>query len=230
MKSKTLISTVFDHGLLERPSRSFNEIDILISASTVTKAALRSDSRRADVRVKSYYTIESHKRPSPHTDEHAWGGWNQILLMLIQRHSELFTCQMHSVSSIKHILDEIPVGYSIRSRLKNLEMEIDAGCNDSVSVKSLFCMLRFLPILEEKSDELSFDLEDETGRFCVSIAAQIGGGAQKTLDLVFSDDGEILFTFIEGGQGFSRISGSSYLTDYLINSNKFRKLINIFDY
>lgn len=118
----------------------------------------------------------------------------------------------------------------MRSRLKNLELEVDAGSGAPVSVKSLFCMLRFLPILEEKSDELSFDLDDETGRFSVSLVAQVRDGVNKTLDLVFNDDGEILFTFIEGGQGFSRISGSSYLTDYLINSSKFRKLINIFDY
>lgn len=230
MKSKT-ISTVFDNSLLERTSRSFSEIDIIVRSNKEAMPILRFDLKRADIRVRSYYTVDSQKRPSHQVDEHVWGGWNQTMLMLIQRYSNFFACQMHSISSVKRIFDEIPEGYKILSRLKNLEVEVGVSeCVASVNIKSLFSMLRFLPILEEKSNELSIDIDDETGRFCVSFAAQIGGGAKKTLDLVFTDEGEILFTYIEGGQGFSRISGSSYLTEYLVNSSKFRKLINIFDY
>lgn len=230
MKSKTLIPTVFDQDLFGRPTRSLKEMDVIFSPSVVVKSTLRFDPKHTDVRAKSYYTIVSHKLLSQNSDEYAWSEWNQILLMIIHRHSDFFACQVHSISSIERILDEIPGGYSIRSRLKNLGAEVGVERTAPVSVKSLFSMLRFLPILEEKSDDLIFDLDDETGRFCVSLAAQIAYDSKKTLDLVFTDDGEVLFTFIEGGQGFSRISGSSYLTDYLVNSSKFRKLINIFDY
>lgn len=230
MESKT-ISTIFDSSFLDRASRPFGSIEVVTKSDIEVTQKPRFGLRARDVVITSYYTIDSIKQPSSPADDYIWSGWNQIMLMLIQRNTKFFAQQMHSISAVKCIFEEIPENYTLLSRLKNLEAELGISrYANSLNVKSLFSLLRFLPILEEKSTDLSLDVDDETGRFCVSFAAQVGEGAKKTLDLVFTDDGEILFTYIEGGQGYSRISGSSYLTDYLVNSNKFRKLMNIFDY
>lgn len=187
--------------------------------------------RFTNVIDKSYYIIESRKiTSSAQPDPLIWDVWNRLVLELVQRYSDLLRVNLKPVSFFKDVFQDIPDRYAIRSRLLDLEYELGEEDQACVSARSIFCMLRYLPVLDEKSDVLGFYLDDDTGHIGVSMVQYLDADKKKTLDLVFKDDGEIFYSFIEGGQGFSRISGTSYLTDYLVNSYKFRKLINIFDY
>lgn len=180
----------------------------------------------------TYTTIEAVKESSDFSRDE-WASWNSKLLDLIKIHKSLLVDENVCFSEITGLLQSISGGDHISSRFKSLETELCGGDADlKISAKSLFCMLRFLPFIDERGDNLYFSLDDETGWFGISLSENLHGfhGQRKTLDVIFKDDGEIYFTFIEGGQGFSRISGSSYLTDYLVNSPKFRKILNIFDY
>lgn len=159
-----------------------------------------------------------------------WDDWNLAFIPLIRAYSDLLGSEKLPLSGLSQVLNDIPCTYAMRTRFQNMWYELGDEEGQTVNPKSLFCMLRFLPALELKQSELGFFLDEDTGRLGVNISQDVANEHRKTLDLVFNENGEVHFTFIEGGEGYSRISGSSYLTDYLVNSSKFRKLINIFDY
>lgn len=183
--------------------------------------------------LTTYATIDAVKESGDSAEKSKWILWNSQLLELLSEYGKCLGDEPVYLSSLRDVFKKIPSHYCISSRFQNLESELGGRDVDfKVSAKSLFCMLRFLPLIEEKNREVYFNLDDETGWFGISFSRYIQNSEEdrKTLDVIFKDDGEIYFTFIEGGQGFSRISGSSFLTEYLVNSPKFRKILNIFDY
>ncbi|MBC2680726.1 hypothetical protein [Pseudomonas baltica] len=231
MKSSTFLSKVISRNLLDSGVSNYRQLDMSVSAAPRQKFPIWIEVDEKQVTAKSYYTIESYKRPSSTCESGIWDSWNKLMLDMLQKHAGLFESRVYRASDLRDLFDDIPSNYVLRSRLHLIECELESDDDAApINVKSLFCMLRFLPLLEEKHHELAFYLDDDSGQLGVSLVGHLKGGAKKTLDLVFKDDGEIFFTFMEGGEGFSRISGNSYLTDYLVNSYKFRKLINIFDY
>ncbi|WP_122408128.1 hypothetical protein [Pseudomonas viridiflava] len=159
-----------------------------------------------------------------------WEEWNLTFISLIRDQADWLVLDKVPLCRLSEILNSVPCSQPMSSRFKNMWYELGEEDGQEVSPRSLFCMLRFLPALEQKESQIGFFLDEETGRFGVNLSERLDGNNKKTLDLVFNENGEVYFTFIEGGDGYSRISGSSYLTDYLVNSSKFRKLINIFDY
>lgn len=177
-----------------------------------------------------FYVIECKKRPAPDSQE-IWDLWNQSFLQILSRNSSLLNKGLVSFSDLKTITDEVPKCYSVWSKLQRFESELledEAQIDDKVSIKSFLCMLRFLPVLEARQKDLSFYLNEKTKSFGFVLTKS--ARSKQRLDLRFRENGEILFSFIDGIEGFSRISGTSYLTDYLSNSSKIRKIINLFDY
>lgn len=158
-----------------------------------------------------------------------WGEWNADFIRLLSGVRSDLENDIVSFAVIRNIAAHVPDGYSLKSRLENIESEVSQDENEiyEVNVKSFLNMLRFMPVLQEKQRNIGFYM-NETKRFGITLGE--GGAGKKTLDLLFKENGEVYFSYMDMDEGISRISGSSYLTDYLSNSKKVRKIFNLFDY
>lgn len=213
----------FSEAAFERPSWK----DVLISYehSVITDVVGKHVES-----LSSYHVIESRKC-STAVDDHSWGVWNDLMVGIVDKYSGLLGDSCVSSANFFTLIAEIPSRYTIKTKL-DLLGEFFEDCDEEnlgISPKSLLSVIRYIPIFEERREVCDFYVDDNTGRIGVSMSQEIGAGARKTLDLIFSENGEILFSFMEGGEGYSRISGSSYLTSYLVNSYKIRKIFSIFD-
>lgn len=197
---------------------------------TVKKDLISTQIKSFTLDESHFYVIESKKKPAPDSQE-VWDSWNNYFLQILNKNSCLLKKDMVVFSELKKITADVPKCYSVWSKLDQIESELfddDQAATDEVSVKSFICMLRFLPVLEARQKDLSFYLNEKTKIFGFVITKS--ARSKQRLDMRFRGNGEILFSFIDGLEGFSRISGTSYLTDYLSNSSKIRKIINLFDY
>ncbi|VXC65840.1 hypothetical protein PSEUDO8Z_160053 [Pseudomonas sp. 8Z] len=196
-------------------------------STLVYDAMVRLKAKPKAIKAKVTY-YEAEKIPAPcDEDEERWKEWNRILLGLISRLEENLGRSKQSFADISKVANEVPDFYKIKMRLKNIQNEVslpDDAAEASPSLKSFFCMIRFMPILEENSKDLGFYLSGEN-RFGVTIHKK-----KKTLDVLFKEDGEMYFSYADSEEGVSRISGTSFLTNYLSNSKKIRKIFNIMDY
>lgn len=196
--------------------------NVLFHSHDWSVSGLKNIHRISEIETIQNLTFDAGKK--------IWDEWNQTFISLIRDYGEWLGLEKVPLSGLSRVLDEIPCSFTLHTRFKNMWYELGEDEDQSVSPKSLMCMLRFLPALEQKESQIGFFLDEETGRLGINISQRLNDEHRKTLDLVFNESGEVYFTFIEGGEGYSRISGSSYLTDYLVNSSKIHKLINIFDY
>lgn len=231
MQSKFFVSTV-KRTFEDQLSSKFDEVTLSASKDSHVWVTVKSELHMwRDVLPKKYHLHLNYKHISRTVeDAEVWGEWNKIVVGLIQKYSGLFENRSYCSSALRSMFSEIPRYYSLRERLLDIDNELGEDADAGLNLRSVVCMLRFLPILEEKSDFLDFFVDEGSGRLGVSLVESISESSKKTLDLQFNENGEISYSFMEGGEGFSRISGTSYLTDYLVNSYKFRKIINIFDY
>lgn len=212
----------------------FSEAGLNEGISQTPSKSWRSNARYTPPSVKTtdcyYAVIDCKKKPLPDSKE-AWDSWNGVFISILHNNQYLFGRSEVLLSEIKKIAAEIPRTYAVWSKINQIEDELfddEDLANCHVNVKSFFSMIRFLPAIEDKSKELSFYFNEDSRSFGFVLAKS--AHAKQRLDLRFKDNGEILFSFIDGAEGFSRISGTSYLTDYLSNSSKIRKIINLFDH
>lgn len=178
-----------------------------------------------------YYTVIECKKKSAADSREAWESWNNVFISILQRNKELLSHTDVLFAEVKKIASEIPRTYSVWSKINQIENELFddedlALCQ--VNLKSFISMIRFLPVIEDKCKDLSFYFNESSKSFGFILSKNTQ--SKQRLDLRFKENGEILFSFVDGVEGFSRISGSSYLTDYLSNSSKIKKIINLFDY
>lgn len=206
------------------PASKYSSIPVMPSVQSQEWRELQVNRHRFSVFVENKRIVRTLE------DDAVWLEWNGLIVGLLRKYGALLDGASHLSSSLKVMFGEIPEAYSIRERLLDIENELGEEGAVGLNVRSVFCMLRFLPILEEKCSCLDFFVDEDSGRLGVSLVEKISEDSKKTLDLQFNESGEISFSFMEGGEGFSRVSGTSFLTEYLVNSYKFRKLINIFDY
>lgn len=160
--------------------------------------------------------------------EQEWDEWNNEFISIISKIQDQLREELASFECIQNIASRIPNHYSLKSRLEHIrgEVDVDEEGEATANVKSFLCMLRFVPILQEKQRNIGFYV-NESKRFGITLGEGVGF---KSLDLLFKEDGEVYFSYMERGDGISRVSGSSYLTEYLVNSKKVRKIFNLFDY
>ncbi|WP_162996121.1 hypothetical protein [Pseudomonas putida] len=231
MHNKFYVSTV-RRSFEDNFSSKLGEVTRLAAKDPLVWWTLKSASRLGrDTSLKTHHIYLTSKHiVRTVEDDKVWSEWNELVVKLIHKYSVLFESTSHCSASLKNLFSEIPKAYSLRSRLLDIENEVGEEPDLVLNSRSVLCMLRFLPILEEKASSLDFFVDEDSGRLGVSLAEALSVNSKKTLDLQFSENGEISYSFMEGGEGYSRISGTSYLTDYLVNSYKFRKIINIFDY
>lgn len=182
--------------------------------------------------VTEYYVIEAKKASPILRDESAeWDDWAKSLVSIISAFADHLTADVVDVSVVRQVFDHIPQSYSaVKDKILNIEGEVfcDYDSSTQVSFKSFVSMLRFVPALEDKIPNIGFYVNEQSKRFGLTLTKK--DRENKTLDLLFKEDGEIFFSYMDEGEGYSRISGSSYLTEYLSNSCKIRKILNIFDY
>jgi hypothetical protein len=178
-----------------------------------------------------YYSVVECKKRHTSDSQEVWDSWNKVFLSILHRYSSILSHTDAPLSDVKKIASEIPRTYSVWSKINQIESELfdeEDSLSCHVNVKSFVSMIRFLPVLDDRYKELSFYFNETSNSFGFVLAKN--SNSKQRLDLRFKDNGEILFSFVDGSEGFSRISGTSFLTDYLSNSSKIKKIINLFDY
>lgn len=197
----------------------------------VPKAKFYFDYFQVEPLHTSYSVIQADRQPTCSKSTVLWDSWALVLVDIIGKSSEMLAKDIVALDSLQQIADAVPDTYgAFKARLANIDDEL--SCSDEekplVSFKSFVSFLRFVPAFQEKIDDIGFYLNADTKRLGLTLSRR--DSENKTLDILFKEDGEIFFSYMEESDGFSRISGSSYLTEYLSNSCKIKKILNIFDY
>lgn len=172
--------------------------------------------------VTSQFTYDYCKSNTP-TQKEVWDSWNKIFIKLIEEEKDL-----DGSISIQHclsVLDNTTIDIAFDKKKLTYSLEQDLDILD-INKRSFLVMMRFLPAFYQTSQESKKNVHlyiDSNSMMGVKVFES----NDVSLDLLFKSDGEILFTFLDSSDGLTRVSGSSFLTNYLSNSRKINKLFKL---